>query len=688
MTGMEPFLEPAASGLTSIVFDIVKKAGGSLLQVIGDKRTIAKASSQYAQKYKNRYGSLKLLGMQHAVPLESVYTAVRFLNELSIRQFESLEALEQAYRDSQKRRFQTRKSRNWDGITVANENQYLMVLGGPGAGKSTFLRKIGLEALKGKKEPGFKHECIPVFLELKQFNTDEIDLRKSIAQEFQHFGFPPSEEFATKALEQGRLLVLLDGLDEVPKKHLNAAMEAIQNFVSRYDNNRFIASCRIAAYRSSFQGFTDIELADFDDAQIQQFIHNWFQSELDRKSGTAEKCWEILNEPGNAAAKELAQTPLLLTFLCLVYNRSQSFPDKRATLYRKALDILLEEWAAEKRILPGEIYQGLNTDLEKILLSEIAYHGFVGEQLFFSQQELVDRIKGFLADTVDKPKYLDGKAVLEAIAAQQGILVERAEDIFSFSHLTLQEYLIAQYISQDSHQIKKLVVEYLTEQRWREVFLLVAGLMRTGDALLELMETELQKYINTPKLQALLCWAERATAQADGDFKPATRRAAALSFACALSRDRYGNLLFDRYLQSTLKLLRSLDGNLKRVLQLAFTNPLNFDCARKFEEAKIFNNSDFTVFLARLEALQARTPNLCQPLQVRQEFVRRVYETWLNAVHLRQEWVDLSEEEAEALVNYLYANELMVRCKEAAVRVSREKWEAIEGRMLLVLPRD
>jgi len=63
MTGMEPFLKPAVNGLTGIVFDIVKKAGGNLLQAIEDKQTIDKASRQYAQKYESRYGSLKLLGM-------------------------------------------------------------------------------------------------------------------------------------------------------------------------------------------------------------------------------------------------------------------------------------------------------------------------------------------------------------------------------------------------------------------------------------------------------------------------------------------------------------------------------------------------------------------------------------------------------------------------------------------------
>lgn len=746
MTGMEPFLKPAVNGLTGIVFDIVKKAGGNLLQAIGDKQTIDKASRQYAQKYESRYGSLKLLGMQQAVPLESVYTAVGFLDKLSIRQFESIEALEQAYRQSQNRRFQTRATGERDGITVANNNQYLMVLGGPGAGKSTFLRKIGLEALKAK-EGRFKHRCIPVLLELKRFNSDEIDLIKLIAEEFHNFGFPPSQEFVTKALEQGKLLVLLDALDEVNKKYLNTVIDSVQNFVTKYENNRFVASCRTAAYRSSFHRFTEVELADFDDAQIQQFIQNWFQSELEQQSETARKCWEALNEPGNKAAKELAQTPLLLTFLCLVYHRSQSFPINRSMLYRKALNILLEEWAAEKRIQHNEIYQRLNTELEKVLLSDIAYQGFAADQIFFSQQELVNQIKDFLADTVDNPKYLDGRAVLNAIVAQQGILVERSVDIFSFSHLTLQEYLTAQYISQDYREVEKLVAYHLTDQRWHEVFPLVAGLMRSADELLEMMETAAQKYINTPKLQNLLAWVDQATT-GTGDFQPAVQRTAVLliarslnyyldcDIALALARvldstldqtfdidlDRQMALLKDPKRDPNLdfEIAKNLDSDyvLTRIFRLAFgrvifdshlafednakdkptyiiasalTSAIQHELAlvQNLEEVKIFQNVNFKALIAKLKGLEARVPTENQILEMKvyKEFVERVYQIWLDALGLDRQLVDLSEKEAEALVNYLEVNELMVRCRKAAVRVSREKWQAIEGRILLASPK-
>ena len=548
MTGMEPLVAAAAasavSGVAVPIFQSLWGGGGKLLGLFGKtlneetRELIFTASKQYVQNYEQRHGILKVLGMRDPVKLESVYTAVQFLDNDAIRSFESIDNLEQFYRQANTRRFQSQDKGKQQGIKVANDKQYLMVLGGPGAGKSTFLRKMGLEALKGKKG-GFKHGCIPVFIELKRFTSSDINIEKFIIEEFNICGFPSPDKFTAKALEEGKLLILLDGLDEVPRQNLNEAISQIQNFVdksskNRVDNpdkNRFIASCRTAAYRSSFSRFSDVAMADFDDAQIQQFIFNWFHSPADKQAKTGEKCWELLEKPEHSAAKELAHTPLLLTFLCLVYDRSQSFPDNRSVLYRKALRILLEEWASEKRINREEIYQGLHTELEEILLSKIAYTGFESDRLFCSGRDIVGQIKTFLASNLNAPQQLDGEAVLKAIAIQQGILVERADDVFSFSHLTLQEYLTAQYID-DHRLVEKLVTEHLIDKRWKEVFLLVAGLMRGGaDNLLLRMEKQAQKYINTRKLQALLNWAEQITSGSPGGYKPVGKRAVAITYA-------------------------------------------------------------------------------------------------------------------------------------------------------------
>ncbi|MBK1986441.1 NACHT domain-containing protein [Sphaerospermopsis aphanizomenoides BCCUSP55] len=529
MTGFEhlpaPLVTAVVAPIVKTVWDIITRLGQNLTEEA--KNAIPTACGKYENKYRERHGILKVLIMREPVKLESVYTAVQFLNDDAISSFESIEKLEESYRKAESRRFNSQDCKK-PGIKVANEKPYLMVLGQQGAGKSTFLRKIGLEEIKGTQGE-FKHDRIPVFIELKRFASSEINIEKFIIEEFDICGFPFPEQVTAKALEQGKLLILLDGLDEVPNQNLNEVINKIQSFVDKYHENRFIISCRIAAYRNNFQRFTDVAMADFDDEQIQQFIKNWFHGESDQQAKTGDKCWELLQKPENEAAKELAHTPLLLTFLCLVYDRSQNFPNNRSVLYKKALRILLEEWASEKRILRDEIYQGLHTELEELLLSEIAYTGFESNHLFFSQREIVEQIKKFLASNLNAPQHLDGEKVLNAIAVQQGILVERAEDVFSFSHLTLQEYLTAQYI--DDHRIvEKLVTEHLTDERWKEVFLLVAGVMRGGaDDLLLLMEKEAQKYINTDKLRNLLSWAEEVTVGSQGDYKPVGKRAAAIA---------------------------------------------------------------------------------------------------------------------------------------------------------------
>ncbi|MEH2218463.1 MAG: NACHT domain-containing protein [Nostoc sp.] len=638
--------------------------------------------------------------MREPVKLESIYTAVQFLGDDAIRNFESIENLEEVYRQAKSRGFQSHNGKKQAGIKVANNKQYLMVLGGPGAGKSTFVRKMGLEALKGKKG-GFEHACIPVFIELKTFASSNINIEKFIAKEFYTCGFPSPDQFTAKALEKGKLLILLDGLDEVPTKSLTEAISEIQNFVDKYNKNRFIASCRTAAYRSSFRRFSDVGMADFDDDQIQQFIDNWFHCEADKQAKTGEKCWDLLQKPEHEAAKELAHTPLLLTFLCLVYDRSQSFPDNRSVLYRKALRILLEEWASEKRILRDEIYQGLHTELEELLLSEIAYTGFESDRLFFSQRDIVGQIKTFLASNLNAPQHLNGESVLDAIAIQQGILVERAEDVFSFSHLTLQEYLTAQYID-DHRQVEKLVTEHLTDKRWKEVFLLVAGLMRGGaDDLLLLMEKEAQKYINTPKLQALLNWAEQVTVGSAGDFKPVGKRAVAIANANAnananaianananaiasdiANANAYAIANANAYAIAYAIAYANVNANANANVN-AIAEAINY--SRKLEKLKIFNNINFTILIAQLETLKALIPDDKQPNEVRWVFSKRLQQTLLNAFHLTPEMINLSETEVEALGDYLYANHLIIQCKQAAVRVSPQTWEAIEARMLLVL---
>jgi energy-coupling factor transporter ATP-binding protein EcfA2 len=753
-------IDPIALKLAEIVLKWGWDKGTSQIEKINSstpptKEKIAQACKEYIDSYRHRYGKISVLRMPKPAELENIYTNVQIIEGQNLWRYESQQALEQAYRDSARRSYQSDKSKKKDGIEIANKHQYLMVLGQPGAGKSTFLKRIGLAALQGKEDrslyriqgnlPGLKpadvdkqqllagkidppqselyfHELLPVLIELKRCDNEQIDLVGKIQAELETCGFESANILTQALLSKGGMLVLLDGLDEIPSQHLNRAITQIQDFVNKYKDNRFIISCRTAAYQGGFNNLVNVEIVDFDDEQIQQFINNWFCREQDLDVAVAESCWQLLNSDGYQSNKELAHTPLLLTFLCLVFDESQVFPKNRAALYKDALDILLRRWAAEKRIQRDPIYKDLTIQLEEMLLAKIAYEQFSQDRLFFDKQTVISEIQGYLAENLNAPQYLDGENVLRAIQIQQGILVGRSSDTLSFSHLTLQEYLTAQYIV-DRQLIDELVFQHLADPRWREVFLLVAGLMRNGgDDLLKKMTIATSQLINTKNLRTLVNWAAETTESVNSKINYLARRNLALAIANAnvnANANANANAYAIAIAYAIAYAIANAYANAIAIdnaiayanayaIAIAIVNAYAYAyayanayaiaiaiaIARSIElvdnlsELQIFDRLDYTDLKTKLQALEKQIPDDSQPESVYREFAKNILQVWCQSLRIERDWLDLSVPEIENLDRYFTANFLIMHCKEAAVYVSAKGWAEIEELMFRVIQLD
>ena len=116
----------------------------------------------------------------------------------------------------------------------------------------------------------------------------------------------------------------------------------------------------------------------------------------------------------------------------------------------------------------------------------------------------------------------------------------------------------------------------------------------------------------------------------------------------------------------------------------AYANAYAIEYIRKLEELKIFKNVNFTILIDELKKLETEIPDNKQPQEERQKFLQCLQQTLLNAFNLSPDIIDLSKSEAKALENYLYANKLLIQCKQASVQVSPTTWGEIEARMLLV----
>jgi hypothetical protein len=674
---------------------------------------------QYAKNYGERHGQVSVLRMSKPMDLESIYVNVQCLDDFARDYLIDSVTLEKRFRETNQRRFRYDfdKDKRKDGLTFANDAQYLMVFGGPGIGKSTFLRKVGLEALKGNQE-NYQHRLIPVFLELKKFKESKINIQALIEKEFEICGFPDVQKNVSKKLAEGKLLILLDGLDEVPTENRENVIEKIQDFVDQHKQNRFILSCRTAAKTTNLNRFTNIEVAEFDDQQIQDFIGHWFSSEADKEAETAKNCWELLTQSEYKAAKNLAHTPLLLTFLCLTYRRTLSFPTNRSSLYERALRIFLEEWSAEKQLTSHRnlVYEGLNIDLEEGLLSEIAYLNFVEDHLFMEKREIVKQIKAHLQQNLNAPQTLDGEKVLKTIELEQGILVEQASDIYSFSHLTLQEYLTARYIVEND-LYENIVKHYLTETRWHEVFLLISGLLRgkinqlyKADHLLLTMEKEANNYLQTSlgksKLVPILQWADEMTKDStDSSIEPIKRRAIANAIAYAIA---YANAI--AYASDIANIYAIIYANANAIANAntnAIANVIIYTnayvtgqdiayiiaieelvkLANFFAMDRIFFSVNISQLIADLEDLKQVIPNNKANEKERQKFVDQLLKTWNTAFTLTPELLNLSVEEIKEIdSHYFYINRLILNCQKVAVNTSPTVWQELEDRMLKVPP--
>ncbi|MEM7793896.1 MAG: NACHT domain-containing protein [Cyanobacteria bacterium P01_C01_bin.118] len=520
----------ALTGVAIPIFEIIWRTRDGLFgrfrahrKRAQEKRQINTALLNYEKRFKEIHGSIRFIGKSESVDVNSVFTDVEYIaNRECLQENDSLQALEiqeTEFRDG-RRLNKNRKARRKSVFDIAKKTPHLILLGGPGAGKTTFLRKVGIEALKPPKQSRYGHRCIPVFLPLKRLVSKNTNIEKIIREEFEISGIPDAKEFTREALRTGKLLILLDGVDEIPYANLNNALAKIKEFVNDYGSNRYVASCREGAHYHRFlESFMAVQIADFSDCQIRNFVKFWFATEaIDDDQPQAKeinterrkKFLTMLQKDRNSAVKELARNPLLLTLLCLVYQGSNNLPNNRVSLFQQALELFINKWFAFKKVQPNPILdQEFDPILERAMLSEVAYKGFISDRVFFKRSALVHHIRAYMEANLNAPD-LDSQEVLDTIKIYQGILIDQVQDYYSFSHVAFQEYLTAKYIY-DNDKLHELVQNYIFDQRWQEVFSMVSGSLISGsDKLLRQMVYVSKEDLDDERVRGVVAWSEKS----------------------------------------------------------------------------------------------------------------------------------------------------------------------------------
>lgn len=609
---------PVQSGQTDALHANIEK----ISELTKEARTSMRAEIQ------DRCGQMRVLDMSRPIGLGDIYTDVNILETVTSRRRlavnDLLENFDPASDDFDRRGLGRVVEERVSGLHVVDKYPKLMVLGKPGAGKTTFLKHLAIQCMRGR----FYASKIPVFVTLKDFSETESQptLLDYVSEKFSRYNI--SKKQVEEILHNGRIFLLLDGLDEVRNEDSKRVLRQIEkmsrdfflskefkhdqssflntrdvllngiamldkgkssgvlhldedspeslvselgNFVRKhfdeltysdissihklsssertrltnrvrakinatYPNllkfgdqgldfltkanpskeyfNNYIVTCRVAAQEYHFQGFSDVEVADFDGRQIRMFASKWFKKNPTRGNNFIRKLEK------NKDVRELACSPLLLTLLCLIFETSPDFPTNRSELYEEGISVLLKKWDAERSIERDQIYRNLSAQRKEDMISHIAWVTFNNSDYFFNQKKAKKCILEYIENlpkSLDRSRDLDidSEVILKAIEAQHGLLVERAKGIYSFSHLTFHEYFTARKlvtISEPQYLEKafKILASHVFEKRWREVILLAVEMLPNSGRFLLLIKQRIDLTVtscqNSQQVTQFLYW--------------------------------------------------------------------------------------------------------------------------------------------------------------------------------------
>jgi predicted NACHT family NTPase len=507
-----------------------------------DISTLVKETRQKIRSYiQEKCGYIRVLGMEKPIELGRLYTNVNLLEERTKNRRLSVPELQA----------QTSHRVSVPGLEILKKHEKLIIFGKPGSGKTTFLKHLAVyyssEEVNEGKVPIFislrelpvklnsskfldyirnifsdqKVLCsismkndLPIILERLAFtNISEFppfstfSQFKELISEYQYFDSTPWDEL----LKNGRFLFLLDGLDEVREEAFDSLIGTIKYFVTYFSKNQYIITCRIASRETvePFENFAEVEVADFDYPQIKSFVENWFFDEEIH----AESFLKQIKDSKNLRIKKLAENPLLLTLICLIFKGTSKLVSSRLELYQESSEILLKKWDKERRVIRDSLFvnfpKNQNEALIIDLLSQISNSRFKNDEYLFRKNSLVNEIEKYLENlSKSKPFEIDGEAVLELIESHHGFLVEQANGIYAFSHLSFQEYFTAKYVERCF--IKPAINELsfqIIETRWKEVFLLLVDMPDIAEKVLRWMKEEIDNFIsNDEEIQRFLIW--------------------------------------------------------------------------------------------------------------------------------------------------------------------------------------
>ena len=391
-------------------------------------------------------------------------------------------------------------------LAAANQPR-LVLLGDPGAGKSTLARYLTL--VLADEDPlgpmAALHGWLPLLVELRTYadsrwrSSTFLDLLDHL-HATEGIGLP-KDMAETLLRESGQVVVIFDGLDELFDPQLRETVaRQIAGFAAQYPRVRIVVTSRVIGYKREVldvAGFSHHMLQDLDLVQIESFVRKWYENACPEDSVEATRLSDRLLAAihDSAAVRELAGNPMLLTILSII-GRRRELPRDRRAVYQHAVSVLVEHWDPSKHLRDMRVDQGMpyiDHDDKQELLRLVARRmqdgssGIAGNHV--PGLDLLAEFDDYFRKRYELPPdraKTAAKAMLGQFRERNFVLSRFGAEVYGFVHRAFLEYLAAtdvvhrfneeQVLSKDQ-LISEVFGAHWADPAWQEVLLLIVGMI-------------------------------------------------------------------------------------------------------------------------------------------------------------------------------------------------------------------
>lgn len=373
--------------------------------------------------------------------------------------------------------------------TLKECSNFILISGTGGLGKSMMMRHLLLDSVERYEEDG----QIPIFIPLKDYSDSYEELIEYVYEKFECLCSYDNTENFEGYLEEGKFLLLLDGLDEIKSDYRKKFEHDLEIFADKYTDNMFVISSRPTGSFISLHRFTVLDLCPFTKAQALELIDKLnFRPD---EPAIKRQFMEELEHKLFITHREFTENPLLLTIMLMTYEQFADIPSKMHVFYREAYVAMSQKHDASKGAFKRALKTGLTADQFADYLAEFCARTYRDEKYEFTDI-LFDKYFNLMHEKAKGPATVTASDFREDLIKNMCLMYYESGK-YHFTHRSFQEYFCALYFSKQKDKNLSAIGKVFEHKRSR------FSTDKAFDMLYDMIPDKVDEYVFEPFLEEL-----------------------------------------------------------------------------------------------------------------------------------------------------------------------------------------